>query len=204
MRNILLVLGALLLFFSIGRANYHQVYTVRPGDTLYDISLAYGISWKELAELNKIKDPTKVQVGTKLRLPADAKLRTLEPGETIVPITPQEKELLTRLVYAEARGESLEGQIAVAAVILNRVQSSRFPDTVWDVIHQPGQFTPVQNNTLPQTASDTTVEAVNRALRGEDPTGGALFFYNPRTTQAAEYWATKPVIKKIGNHNFTL
>ena len=113
MRNILLVLGALLLFFSIGRANSHQVYTVRPGDTLYDISLAYGISWKELAELNKIKDPTKMQVGTKLRLPADAKLRTLEPGETIVPITPQEKELLTRLVYAEARGESLEGQIAV-------------------------------------------------------------------------------------------
>ncbi|NLL43231.1 MAG: LysM peptidoglycan-binding domain-containing protein [Firmicutes bacterium] len=204
MRNILLVLGALLLFFSIGRANSHQVYTVKPGDTLYDISLAYGVSWKELAELNKIKDPTTMQIGTTLRLPADAKLRTLAPDETIVPISSQEKELLTRLVYAEARGESLEGQIAVAAVILNRVQSSRFPDNVWDVIHQPGQFTPIERNTLPQTVGDTTREAVNRALRGEDPTGGALFFYNPQTTQAADYWATKPVIKRIGNHNFTL
>ena len=203
MRNILLVLGALLLFFP--SAEPTLIRFIQSGPVIHSMIFPWltGFPGRELAELNKIKDPTKAG-GTKLRLPADAKLRTLEPGETIVPITPQEKELLTRLVYAEARGESLEGQIAVAAVILNRVQSSRFPDTVWDVIHQPGQFTPVQNNTLPQTASDTTVEAVNRALRGEDPTGGALFFYNPRTTQAAEYWATKPVIKKIGNHNFTL
>ncbi|NMB21653.1 MAG: LysM peptidoglycan-binding domain-containing protein [Firmicutes bacterium] len=204
MRNILIVLGALLLFFSIGRASSHQTYTVKPGDTLYDISIAYGITWKELAELNKIKDPATIQIGTQLRLPSHAKLQTLRSDETIVPISAKEKDLLVRLVSAEARGESLEGQIAVAAVVLNRVQSSRFPNTVWDVMHQPGQFTPVEHNTLPKHGDDVAVEAVNRALRGEDPTGGALFFYNPRTTQAADYWATKPVIRKIGNHNFTL
>lgn len=204
MRNILIVLGALLLFFSIGRANSHPTYTVKPGDTLYEISLNYGISWKELAELNRIKDPSNIQIGTQLRVPGNATLQALHPDETIVPITAKEKDLFVRLVSAEARGESLEGQIAVAAVVLNRVQSSRFPNTVWDVMHQPGQFTPVQQNALPKHADDTAIEAVNRALRGEDPTGGALFFYNPRTTQAADYWATKPVLRRIGNHNFAL
>jgi N-acetylmuramoyl-L-alanine amidase len=204
MRNILIVLGALLLFFSIGRASSHPTYTVKPGDTLYDISLDYGITWKELVDLNKIEDPALIQIGTRLRLPAHAKAQTLRSDETIVPITAQEKDLLVRLVSAEARGESLEGQIAVAAVIFNRVRSSRFPGTVWEVLHQPGQFTPIEQNTLPNKAGSSSVDAVNRALRGEDPTDGALFFYNPAQTQAAEYWATKAVIKRIGNHNFTL
>ncbi|HBG01318.1 MAG TPA: cell wall hydrolase [Firmicutes bacterium] len=204
MRNILLVIGALLLLFSIGMASSYPSYTVRPGDTLYDISLAYDISWKELASLNKIKDPTALQVGTQLRLPSHATPRTPRLEEAIVEITSQERDLLIRLVAAEARGEGLEGQIAVAAVIFNRVQSSRFPNTVWDVMHQAGQFTPILNGTLPKSVSGTCAEAVDRALHGEDPTGGALFFYNPSTTEAADYWATKPVIKRIGNHNFTL
>ncbi len=204
MRNILLVLVALLAFFSVGKANSLPTYTVRPGDTLYDISMTHGISWKELAELNKIKDPAAMQVGTQLRLPAHAKPQTLRSDETIVAITAKEKDLLIRLVSAESRGESFEGQIAVAAVILNRVQSPRFPNTAWEVMHQPGQFTPVEGGSLPSIADDSCIEAVNRALRGEDPTGGALFFYNPHLTEAADYWATKPVLKKIGNHNFTL
>lgn len=86
------------------------------------------------------------------------------------------------MVYAEARGEGLEGQIAVAAVILNRVRSDKFPNTVWDVIHQQGQFTPIQRGTLPSSSKNTgtCTNAVDKALNGEDPTGGALFFYNPR------------------------
>lgn len=203
MRNLIVIFGALLFFFSFARADSHPTYTVKPGDTLYDISLAHGISWQELASLNKIKDPTKMQVGTRLRLP-DSALSPFEREGYIVSITPQEKELLARVVTAEARGESFEGQVAVAAVVLNRVQSSRFPDTVWEVLHQPGQFTPIERGLLPQTATASCLEAVERALKGEDPTGGALFFYNPTTTQAADYWATKPVIKRIGNHNFAL
>ncbi len=204
MRNILLVLGALLVFFSIGRASSYPTYTVQPGDTLYDISIAHDITWQELANLNKIKDPKAMQVGTKLRLPSHVNPKLIRSDGTIVEVTAKEKDMLIRLVSAEARGESLEGQIAVAAVVLNRVQSDKFPNSVWDVIHQPRQFTPVENDSLPKTAGSTCVEAVERALRGEDPTGGALFFYNPATTQAADYWATKPVLKRIGNHNFAL
>lgn len=204
MRNILLILGALILFLSIGQANSQPTYTVQPGDTLYDISLAHGISWQELASLNKIKDPTTMQVGTQLRLPSHVTPKIVLRDGTVVEVTAQEKELLVRLVTAEARGESLEGQIAVAAVVINRVRSSKFPNSVWDVIHQSGQFTPIEQDNLPRTVGETCVEAVERALRGEDPTGGALFFYNPTTSQANDYWATKPVIKRIGNHNFTL
>ena len=196
MRSFFAVLGILILFFSLAQASPYPTYTVQPGDTLYDISMAHGISWQELASLNKIKEPTSMQVGTVLRLPSH-----LTPQYEL---TPREKELLTKLVYAEAGGEPLEGQIAVAAVVLNRVRSPKFPDTVWDVIHQPGQFTPVETGLLPGTARGSAIEAVERAILGEDPTGGALFFYNPTTSQAMDYWKTKPVLKRIGNHNFAL
>lgn len=204
MRNFFVVLGILILFFSLANASSQQTYTVQPGDTLYDISLAHGISWQELASLNKIKDPTKMQVGTVLRLPSHVIPQIVRWDGTVYEITSKERELLIKLVDAEARGESLEGQIAVAAVVLNRVKSPKFPDTVWDVIHQPGQFTPVEAGLLPTKVRGTSPEAVERALLGEDPSGGALFFYNPATSQALEFWKTRPVTKRIGNHNFAL
>lgn len=203
MRNLLIIFGTLLLFFSIAKASSQSTYVVQPGDTLYDISIAHGISWQELASLNKIKDPTAMQIGTQLRLPAHAVPKANRVDGYIVPITAKEKDALVRLVYAEARGESFEGQIAVAAVVLNRVKSRSFPNTVWDVIYQPGQFVPASAG-LPQKTGGTSAEAVERALYGEDPTGGALFFYNPATSQALDYWETKTVVKKIGNHNFAL
>lgn len=203
MRNIFVILGALLLFFSIAKANPAATYTVQPGDTLYDISVAHGISWQELASLNKIKDPTAMQVGTRLRLPDHVTPKILRGDGSLYELTAREKDALIRLVDAEARGESLEGQVAVAAVVLNRVKSRSFPNSVWDVIHQPGQFTPVAQG-LPKNPAQSCVTAVERALQGEDPTGGALFFYNPSASQALDYWATKTVVKKIGNHNFAL
>lgn len=205
MRDFFLALGIVILFFSLARANPQPTYTVQPGDTLYDISIAHGVSWQELANLNKIQDPARMQVGTILRLPSHVTPQIIRQDGSIYEISSKEKDLLIRLVYAEARGESLEGQIAVAAVVLNRVKSPKFPDTVWDVIHQPGQFTPVEAGLMPNTVrSSAIVEAVDRALLGEDPTGGALFFYNPANSQAMDYWKTKPVVKRIGNHNFAL
>lgn len=204
MRNFFVILGFLLLFFSLAKADPHPTHVVRPGDTLYDISLIYDISWQELANLNRIKDPSKLQIGTILRLPSHITPKIVLWDGTVYEITSKEKELLTKLVDAEARGEPLEGQVAVAAVVLNRVRSQAFPDTVWDVMHEPGQFTPIELGLLPKTVSESCEQAVLRALSGEDPTGGALYFYNPSTSKAMDYWATKPVIKRIGNHNFAL
>lgn len=205
MRDFFIALGIVILFFSLAKASPQPTYTVQPGDTLYDISVAHDISWQELANLNRIQDPTRMQVGTVLRLPSHVTPQIVRKNGSVYEISSKEKDLLIRLVYAEARGESLEGQTAVAAVVLNRVKSPKFPDTVWDVIHQPGQFTPVETGSLPASVRGGTItEAVERALYGEDPTGGALFFYNPATSQAMDYWKSKPVVKRIGNHNFAL
>lgn len=204
MRGFALILLGLVLSSCLVQADSGPIHIVQPGDTLWDIAMAHGISWQELAALNKIKDPAALQVGTRLRLPsaADNKL-VLHDGSTVV-VSPEEVDLLARVVQAEAGGEPFEGKVAVAAVILNRVRSSKYPNSVWEVLHQPGQFTPVQQGTLPKKAEASCMEAVRRALAGEDPTGGALFFYNPHTTRTPEYWATKQVIKRIGNHNFAL
>jgi N-acetylmuramoyl-L-alanine amidase len=206
MRIFLLIMAGLLTTFCMVNAETGSVYTVQPGDTLWDIALAHGTSWQELAALNRINDPTTLQVGARLRLPSQsgssAKL-VLHDGTTVV-VTSEEQDLLARVVYAEANGEPMEGKVAVAAVIFNRVKSAKYPNSVWEVLHQEGQFTPVQEGRVPTKADASCVDAVKRALAGEDPTGGALFFYNPNTTRAADYWATKQVIKRIGNHNFAL
>ncbi|MBX5476241.1 MAG: cell wall hydrolase [Clostridia bacterium] len=119
-----------------------------------------------------------------------------------VQVSPAEVELLVHLVHAEANTEPLEGQIAVAAVVLNRVKSPLFPNTVRDVIYQPYQFESVGNyffTTDPPTAQNR--EAVRRALAGEDPTHGALYFFAPAMTSNAFLWSLIQTAH-IGNHIF--
>ena len=112
-------------------------------------------------------------------------------------------DLLARIIWLEARGEPFEGQVAVGAVVLNRVQSPHFPDSVAEVLAQPGQFGFSMAEILAATPGPVAYEAAARALAGEDPTGGALFFYNPDKTRTPEFWATRPVLRRIGNHVFT-
>lgn len=185
----------LLLAFSAPAQMVEQVYIVQPGDTLSEIALEYNLDWRYLAQFNNIKDPTRMRAGMKLRIPSKV---------YVVDFTPEERDLLARLIHAEARGEPLEGQIAVGAVVINRVKSDKFPDTITEVIYQKGQFSPIALGTMPKVPQESAVEAAERALAGEDPTGGALFFYNPKTTAAPEFWKTRPVIKQIGNHNFAI
>lgn len=185
----------LLLAVSAPAQMVEQVYIVQPGDTLSEIASEYNLDWRYLAQFNDIKDPTRMRAGMKLRIPSKV---------YVVDFTPEERDLLARLIHAEARGEPLEGQIAVGAVVINRVKSDKFPDTITEVIYQKGQFSPIALGTMPKVPQESAVEAAERALAGEDPTGGALFFYNPKTTAAPEFWKTRPVIKQIGNHNFAI
>jgi len=185
----------LLLAVSAPAQMVEQVYIVQPGDTLSEIASEYNLDWRYLAQFNDIKDPTRMRAGMKLRIPSKV---------YVVDFTPEERDLLARLIHAEARGEPLEGQIAVGAVVINRVKSDKFPNTITEVIYQKGQFSPIALGTMPKVPQESAVEAAERALAGEDPTGGALFFYNPKTTAAPEFWKTRPVIKQIGNHNFAI
>lgn len=114
-----------------------------------------------------------------------------------------ETELLARIVHAESKGEPYLGQIAVAAVVLNRVDNPDFPNTLAGVIYQPGAFEPVMNGTINQDVpKDATArKAAQEALNGYDPTGGCLYFYNPSTAKSKWIWS-KQIVKTIGKHNF--
>ncbi|HZG73126.1 MAG TPA: spore cortex-lytic enzyme, partial [Chondromyces sp.] len=110
-------------------------------------------------------------------------------------------QLMANAVHGEARGEPYEGQVAVAAVILNRVESSNFPDTVSGVIFEPGAFTAVADGQIWLTPNETSKKAVIDAINGWDPTGNALYYFNPVTATSAWIWG-RPQIKKIGKHIF--
>ena len=109
--------------------------------------------------------------------------------------------LLAQLVYAESRGEPYKGQVAVAAVVLNRVESSKFPNSIASVVYQSGAFSVVDDGQINLAPNQTALSAARDAINGWDPSGGALFYYNPNTATSGWIWS-RPVIVVIGNHKF--
>ena len=110
-------------------------------------------------------------------------------------------DLLAKCVYAEARGEPYTGQVAIAAVVLNRVKSSSFPNTVSGVIYQKNAFTCVSDGQINLTPNASAYSAAKDALNGWDPTNGCLYYYNPATATSKWIWSLK-VELKIGKHSF--
>lgn len=109
--------------------------------------------------------------------------------------------LLARLVYGEARGEPYKGQVAVAAVVLNRVKSSSFPNSMSGVIYQSGAFSVVADGQINLSPNETAIKAARDAMNGWDPTGGCLYYYNPEKT-TNKWMLSKPVLLTIGKHSF--
>lgn len=112
-------------------------------------------------------------------------------------------QLLARAINGEARGESYEGQVAVGAVILNRVKHPSFPNTIAGVIYQSGAFTAVSDGQInvPIDEKSTVYKAAQDALNGWDPTNGCIYYFNPSTATSSWIWS-RPIVKKIGKHNF--
>ena len=112
-------------------------------------------------------------------------------------------QLMARAINGEARGEPYEGQVAVGAVILNRVRSSSFPNTIAGVIYEPGAFTAVADGQInvPIAEDSTVYKAAQDALNGWDPTGGSIYYFNPDTATNKWIWS-RPLIKQIGKHRF--
>lgn len=112
-------------------------------------------------------------------------------------------QLLARAINGEARGEPYEGQVAVGAVILNRVKSPKFPNTIAGVIYEPGAFTAVSDGQINVAISEdsTVVKAARDALNGWDPSGGAIYYFNPATATNKWIWS-RSLIKTIGKHRF--
>jgi N-acetylmuramoyl-L-alanine amidase len=166
-------------------------HKVQSGDTYWKIASKYGVTVNSLLKANN-KTSSLLYAGTNLVIPNSS-------------ITAAEKDLMARMVRAEAVGEPYAGKVAVATVILNRVSSSDFPNTVNGVIYERSNgyyaFTPVQNGTINRTADAASKKAVNEALAFRGQGNGSLFFYNPKT--AVSKWIySRPVTVTIGNHRF--
>lgn len=110
-------------------------------------------------------------------------------------------DLLSKLVYAEARGEPYKGQVAVAAVVLNRVASSSFPNSISGVIYQSGAFDVVSDGQINMQSDSTAKKAAQDALNGWDPTSGCIYYFNPNTATSSWIWS-RPQVITIGNHIF--
>ncbi|MEH6957378.1 cell wall hydrolase [Neobacillus drentensis] len=166
-------------------------HKVQSGDTYWKIASKYGVTVNSLLKANN-KTSSLLYAGTNLVIPNSS-------------ITAAEKDLMARLVRAEAVGEPYAGKVAVATVILNRVSSPDFPNTVKGVIYERSNgyyaFTPVQNGTINRAADAASKKAVNEALAFKGQGNGSVFFYNPKT--AVSKWIySRPVTVTIGNHRF--
>lgn len=109
--------------------------------------------------------------------------------------------LLARVISAEARGEPYAGQVAVGAVILNRIEHPSFPSTLAGVVYQPGAFSCMDDGQIDQPVAESARRAAQEALGGSDPSGGAIYYFNPSTATSSWIWS-RPLIKVIGKHRF--
>lgn len=135
---------------------------------------------------------------------AAAKSNTAElsSGNTMG-LSENDLKIMANAVYGESRGEPFEGQVAVAAVILNRVKSPSFPNTPSGVIFQPGAFTAVADGQIYLEPNEQARKAVQQALNGWDPSGGCIYYFNPKTATSKWIWS-RPQVKTIGEHIFCM
>ncbi|MCM3588816.1 cell wall hydrolase [Mesobacillus maritimus] len=224
MKKLFSVVTLLATFFIASPA---FAYTVQKGDTMSKIAHDNGITLQELAEANPhINNLDKIYVGDTVHMDkkqtankaseslkvsnADKKTKTVKAPETKlaskqspeINFSKDEIDLLARIVRAEAQTEPFQGKVAVAEVVLNRVESSHFPDTVRNVIYAPGQFQPVSNGAINKPADDESIKAVYTALSDQkDITNDAVFFYNPSI--ATNRWLdSRQTTAVIGQHVF--
>jgi len=167
-------------------------YTVAPGDSLWKIGQRFGVTVQQLQQANGITG-TLIYAGQSLWIPSGVYYR-IDP-------TPANVDLLARLIRGEAESEPYVGQVAVGAVVLNRVASPLFPNTLAGVIYQPYQFEVVDNGRINLPPTQESINAAWDAIRGWDPTNGALFFFDPAKTTNAFLWSL-PVHVVIGGHRF--
>lgn len=165
-------------------------HTVASGEFLYIIGQKYGVSVSAIKNANN-KSSSMIMVGERLTIPES--------------ISASERDLLARLVMAESEGEPYAGKVAVATVVLNRVDHKDFPNTVRGVINEVSNgyyaFTPVQNGRINRPADNESIRAVDEALAFRGQGSGSLFFYNPKI--ATNQWiATRTETVRIGNHVF--
>ncbi len=223
MKKVILIL-LLMVIFIAGNVNAEEFFelgerTLRRGDEGVDVALLQ----QRLAQLDLYNPKDIDGIYGRATEEAVKKLQRLEGlvadgifGPRTLEVLPSEDQvtasrsnperedilLLARIVHGEARGEPFKGQVGVAAVVLNRLQDSQFPHTIREVVMEGGQFCSINDGQVNLYPTEISLNAARAALMGYDPTYGALFFYNPRTS-TNNWIARRPVARQIGNHVFS-
>jgi len=213
--------GALAILFAvniavISLAQYAQAVTYRQGSSgeqvrviqsklknwgYYDGSVD-GIYGSQTAEAVRYFQRKNGLTPDGIAGPATLKALGMSSGTTGGTASQQNSiDLLARVISAEARGEPYSGQVAVGAVILNRVEHPSFPGTIAGVVYQPGAFTCMVDGQFNEPVADSAYRAARDAINGADPSGGAIYYFNPDTATSAWIWS-RPLIKVIGKHRF--
>ncbi|WP_047985962.1 cell wall hydrolase [Ornithinibacillus californiensis] len=191
LKKLLITVTLSLSIFAIPTIGGAAPYTVQQGDTFWSIAQKYGTTIANLQISNKRSG------------------NLLFAGETInVPdyVSKADKELMAKLVHAEAKGEPYAGKVAVATVILNRVDHKEFPNTIKAVVYERSAggyyaFTPVQNGQINGGYTAEDMKAVNEAIAFRGQGSGSIYFYNPKTAKSS-WITTREVTVTIGNHRF--
>lgn len=193
--GLLIALWGILSFSEITLADW--TYTVRRGDSLYKIARRTGVTVGALRARNGIWSNL-IRIRQRIIIPTARTKVSRRPTRTSGDIA-----LLARIIHAEAGAEPYVGKVAVGAVVLNRVQHSRFPQTIAGVVYQPHAFESVSNGIVNRPASKASMKAARDALSGWDPSGGALYFFNPGKTRNRWIWARR-IINRLGKHVFAI
>lgn len=180
------------------------VYKVQPGESWYLIGKKFGVTVAQLKQANQTNSDLLIS-GSRISIPikSGSSNQTPNPSRGNISYTREEATMLARLINGEARGEPYIGQVAVGAVVINRVIDGRFPKSINGVIFQKGAFTAVEDGQIWLEITETAKKAASDALSGWDPSGGALYYYNPAT--ATNQWIrSRPIVARIGNHVFAI
>lgn len=180
-------------------------YRVRRGDTLFLIARRFGTTPARIRQINGLRRNV-LRVGQRLRIPGRAGrpgAASTTPAQQAHPRGRIDSELLARVIRAEAEGEPFIGQVAVGAVIMNRIQNTRFPNTLSGVIYQPHAFESVTNGTANRPPDASARKAAQSAVQGWDPSGGAIYFFAPAKTSNRFIWSRR-IIQRIGRHIFAI
>lgn len=201
-------IAAMTLAFMLGGAGAASAasYSVQAGDSLWKIAGTTGTTVSQWVQANpQVKNPDLIYVGQTLTQPAAKAPATVTP-KLREQLSDADFDLFARLVYAESQEQPYEGQVAVAAVVLNRVALPDFPNTVRGVIYERygsvPAFSPVDNGQINKPADETARKAVQEALAGRDPSKGAVFFYNPELTSQSNWIRSRTVTVRIADHVF--
>ncbi|TCL76308.1 LysM domain-containing protein [Hydrogenispora ethanolica] len=191
-----LTIGAVMMSGKVAQADW--TYTVKRGDSLFSIARKTGVPLNTLRQRNGLSwNP--LRLGQRLTIPSTGGVAR---GGAPVRST-GDVNLLAHAIHGEAGAEPYVGKVAVGGVILNRIQSSKFPKTLAGVIYQPHAFESVSNGIINRSPSSESRKAAQDAINGWDPSGGAIYFFNPAKTNNRWIWARR-IINHIGKHVFAI